>query len=157
MTRQNTALIPLDFAIERRDDKKPCESLTLRRPKTGDILKLVKLFGPEIAGFISDGDRAKLIDSFKSEASEAGSEDIAKHLAAMLAPEKLDGLAEIVADLFGITVEDVLGIDPADYPEIWKGLSGFFPGLTLANLKPGETDPETLPLPSDGPPASSTA
>jgi hypothetical protein len=155
MTTKNTALIALDYPIERGEDKKPIEVITLRRPKTGDILKLVKLFGPEIAGFMSDGDREKLIDSLKAQDGESGGGDLAKYVAAMLAPDKLDSLAEIVADLFGITGEDVLGIDPADYPEIWKALSGFFPGLTLETLKPGETAPEISPSHSDGPPAQS--
>ncbi|MBA4783659.1 MAG: hypothetical protein H2045_10635 [Rhizobiales bacterium] len=119
-------VIQLAFPIDCGDGKE-ISKLELKRPKTRTIKKLVALLGPDVVKALIDG-------TGKQTPGTAGNVSTNKDLLAeaigsLATMEKLDEINGILADVLVIDPSMIDGLDPADYPAIYEGLAGFFPGL----------------------------
>ena len=129
--------IPLSEAVV--VDDKPIARVTLSRPKTRHVKKLVLLLGPDFFSDIIDLAGGK--DSAAEDLTEEGKEDsaaeglteerkkaiAAKIVGSLLTAEAFEGLTELIADLSGLTPEAVDDLDPVDLVKIGQGLAELFP------------------------------
>ena len=116
--------IPLSEAVV--VDDKPIARVTLSRPKTRHVKKLVLLLGPDFFSDIIGLARGE------DEAAEGGAEErkievAGKIVESLLTAEAFEGLTELIADLSGLTPEAVDDLDPVDLVKIGQGLAELFP------------------------------
>lgn len=129
-----TMPIDLDYPIDQADGSQIAQ-LTLKRPKTKTVKKLVLAFGPALA---------KLLESTEGASTDTVSRaDMAGLLKDVVTSEGLDALTDVLADLTGLKPEQVDEIDPEDYPKIVAGLAGFFPQLMSVLGSDGDKPPAT--------------
>lgn len=119
-------VIQLAFPIDCGDGKE-ISKLELKRPKTRTIKKLVALLGPDVVKALIDG-TGKQAPGTAGNAS-TNKDLLAEAIGSLATMEKLDEINGILADVLVIDPSMIDGLDPADYPAIYEGLAGFFPGL----------------------------
>ena len=117
--------ITLSEPLDQGKDKPAMASLRLRKPNTGDVLDLIKLFGADVANAALSGADTDLKAELKGDVA-------AKMMAAVLQPEKLDDLAIILGRLSGLSLEQFRDLSVEDLTALMKGLGGFFPGAQTA-------------------------
>ncbi len=125
--------VRLTFPIE-LEGNAAISKLTISRPKTANVLELIKLFGKDIVTILLSGDGDRMQD--KVAALKSGDSELVGRIASLLDAHKLDALAAALAKLFGVTPEQFLLIDPADYPAIGRALADFFPALETLTQAP---------------------
>ena len=106
-------------------------SLRLRKPNTGDVLDLIKLFGADVANAALSGADTESGAGTDLKAELKG-DVAAKMMAAVLQAEKLDDLAGIIGRLSGLSLEQFRQLSVEDVTALMKGLGGFFPAAQTA-------------------------
>lgn len=115
MAKELTLQEPIDCG----DDKTKVK-ITVKRPKTKTLKKLIALLGPDVVKALVEGtDSGKKLDK----------DALAEAIGQLASIEKLDEITGIFGDVLCLEPEEVDEIDPVDYPKIFEVLAGFFPGL----------------------------
>lgn len=139
-----TASIDLDFPIDLENGSQIAK-LTLKRPKTKTVKKLMLAYGPVLAEALMGNEGAPPVDDNSTEAVEDSFSraDMASLLKQLVTSSGIDTLTEVLGDLTGLPPEQVDEIDPEDYPKIGAGLAGFFPQLISLLGTDGDKPPAT--------------
>lgn len=139
-----TASIDLDFPIDLANGSQIAK-LTLKRPKTKTVKKLMLAFGPVLAEVLLGPDGATAADANAADAVEETftRADMASLLKQLVNSSGMDTLTEVLGDLTGLPPEQIDEIDPEDYPAIGAGLAGFFPKLMSLIVSDGDEPPAT--------------
>lgn len=116
--------IPLDFPVDEKtkDGDRTHSSLTMKRPRTKHVKKLVALLGADFP--------AKLLGA--SGNGGAADKAAAEALALLTEQERLDGLTEILADMCGVPPAVIDDLDPIDLFAVGRATLDFFPALMSA-------------------------
>ncbi|WP_319774483.1 phage tail assembly protein [Breoghania sp.] len=127
--------IPLSVPAEERDgDKtKRHNSLTMSRPRTRHVRRVVSLLGQEFVQNLMAG--AGGSEGADPAAAMSGRDMLAEALGLLVAPERLEGLRDVLADLCGVSPDVIDDVDPTDMVKVVEALAGFFPALrSLASM-----------------------
>ncbi|MEI2387469.1 phage tail assembly protein [Breoghania sp. JC706] len=116
--------IPLSVPAEERegDNTKRHTSLTMGRPKTRHVKRVVSLLGPDFV-------RNLMADEGEAAGTVSGRDLLAEALALLVDDTRLDGMRDVIADLCGVSAAVIDDLDPADLVAVMKALAGFFPEL----------------------------
>ncbi|WP_037545556.1 phage tail assembly protein, partial [Stappia stellulata] len=120
--------IPLDFPVDEKtkDGDRTHSSLTMKRPRTKHVKKLVALLGADFpAKLFGAAGTGKAADAAADKAA-------AEALALLTEPERLDGLTEILADMCGVAATVIDDLDPMDLVAVGRATLDFFPALMSA-------------------------